>query len=62
MARKHHQYNVAKGCTELQGKYLAMFTERREVTTKEEHQIKPEEKEIIEDLARQYKIRLSQIN
>jgi hypothetical protein len=28
MARKHHQYAVAKGCTELQGKYLAMFTDR----------------------------------
>ena len=28
MARKHNQYSVAKGCTELQGKYLAMFTDR----------------------------------
>jgi phage terminase small subunit len=28
MARKHHQYGVAKGCTELQGRYLAMFTDR----------------------------------
>ena len=27
MARKHHQYNVAKSCTELEGKYLAMFTD-----------------------------------
>lgn len=27
MARKVGQYAVAKGCTELQGKYLAMFTE-----------------------------------
>lgn len=25
MARKHHQYHVAKSCTELEGKYLAMF-------------------------------------
>ena len=28
MARKHHQYTVSKGCTELQGKYLAMFTDK----------------------------------
>ena len=28
LARKAHQYSVAKGCTELQGKYLAMFTDR----------------------------------
>ncbi|MHC4123026.1 MAG: terminase small subunit [Planctomycetota bacterium] len=28
LAREHHQYNVAKGCSELQGKYLAMFTDR----------------------------------
>ena len=27
MARKHNQYSVAKSCTELQGKYLAMFTD-----------------------------------
>jgi len=28
LAREHHQYGVAKGCTELQGKYLAMFTDK----------------------------------
>ena len=28
LAREHHQYGVAKGCTELQGKFLAMFTDR----------------------------------
>ena len=27
-AREAGQYGVAKGCTELQGKYLAMFTDR----------------------------------
>ncbi len=32
MARKHHQYAVSKGCTELQGKYLAMFTDNTNVT------------------------------
>ncbi len=26
LARKAHQYSVAKGCTELQGKYLASIT------------------------------------
>ena len=35
MARKHNQYSVAKGCTELQGKYLAMFTDR--LQTDEQH-------------------------
>ena len=28
MARKNHQYSVATRCTELRGKYLAMFTDR----------------------------------
>ena len=28
MARKHHQYAVSKACTELQGRYLAMFTDK----------------------------------
>ncbi|MFC1762927.1 terminase small subunit [Planctomycetota bacterium] len=28
MARENKQFAVAKGCTELQGKYLAMFTDR----------------------------------
>ena len=27
LAREARQYSVAKGCTELQGKYLAMFTD-----------------------------------
>ena len=30
MARKNHQYAVAKGCTELQGRFLAMFTDKVE--------------------------------
>jgi phage terminase small subunit len=37
MARKHNQYSVAKGCTELQGRYLAMFRDRLQTET-EEHQ------------------------
>jgi len=31
MARENHQYAVAKACTELQGRYLAMFTDRTQV-------------------------------
>jgi phage terminase small subunit len=29
LAREHHNYSVATRCTELQGKYLAMFTDIR---------------------------------
>ncbi len=36
MARKHNQYSVAKGCTELQGKYLAMFTDRMQTEQSEQ--------------------------
>ena len=32
MARKHHQYAVAKGITELEGKFLAMWTNKIETT------------------------------
>jgi phage terminase small subunit len=35
MARKHNQYSVARNCTELEGKYLAMFTENINQTTEE---------------------------
>jgi len=35
LAREHHQYGVAKGCTELQGKYLAMFTDKMKTETTE---------------------------
>jgi phage terminase small subunit len=31
MARENHQYAVAKACTELQGRYLAMFTDKSQV-------------------------------
>ena len=31
LARENHQYAVAKGCTELQGKYLSMFHSNRTV-------------------------------
>ena len=32
MARKHHQYSVAKSCTELEGKYKGMFKDREDNT------------------------------
>jgi phage terminase small subunit len=31
MARENRQYAVAKSCTELQGRFLAMFTDRSQV-------------------------------
>ncbi len=31
MARENHQYAVAKACTELQGRFLAMFTDRTQI-------------------------------
>ncbi len=35
MARKNRQYSVATRCTELQGKYLAMFTDNISDTTEQ---------------------------
>ena len=53
LARKDHQYSVAKGCTELQGKYLAMFTDR--IDTEPMPEPKPlsdEERVIYQEAAR----------
>ena len=53
MARKNHQYSVATRCTELQGKYLAMFTDN--IADKTEPPPKPltdEEKAIYREAAR----------
>ncbi len=48
MARKHHQYHVAKSCTELEGRYLAMFTDNISQTTKNDLPVlTPEEETII---------------
>ena len=50
LARKHNQYSVAKGCTELQGKYLAMFTDKMKTETTEIRKFTLEEvKQIIAD-------------
>ncbi len=47
MARTNHQYSVATRCTELEGKYLAMFTDN--IADKTEPPLKPlsEEEEAI---------------
>jgi hypothetical protein len=42
MARKLHQYSVGKGCTELQGKYLSMFTDKQ-IIKDSDHRIEMDE-------------------
>jgi phage terminase small subunit len=49
MARKHNQYSVAKSCTELEGKYLAMFTENINQTIEEPREYSEEEKAILRE-------------
>jgi len=39
LARKAGQYGVAKGCTELQGRYLAMFTDRQIIDADQQAQL-----------------------
>ena len=51
MARKHNQYSVAKSCTELEGKYLAMFTENINQTIEEPRELSEEEKAILREAA-----------
>ena len=51
MARKAGQYSVAKGCTELQGKYLAMFTDNVNQTLEEPKPLSEEERAIIQEAA-----------
>jgi phage terminase small subunit len=51
MARKHNQYSVAKGCTELQGKYLAMFTDRLQTEPEEHRPLSAEEEAAARDYA-----------
>ena len=45
LAREARQYAVSKACTELQGKYLAMFTDNINTSTPEPVQMTPEERE-----------------
>ena len=49
LAREHRQYGVAKGCTELQGKYLAMFTDRHINEDAEKHELTEAQKEELEE-------------
>jgi hypothetical protein len=59
MARKHNQYSVAKGCTELQGKYLAMFTDRMQTeNTTRQRELSEAEQEEAKAIAR---IRLNEL-
>ena len=53
MARKHHQYNVAKSCTELEGKYLAMFTDNINQTTEEPTKFTDEEEARLRAIAKE---------
>lgn len=51
-ARKDHQFAVAKGCTELQGRYLAMFTDRYQDADREIPQLSEEKQARLEMVAR----------
>jgi hypothetical protein len=50
MARRHKQFSVAARCTELQGKYLSMFTDNANTAQQPEHE--PLSKEEIAELKR----------
>ena len=52
MARKHNQYSVAKSCTELEGKYLAMFTDNVNQTIEEPREFSEGETDILREAAR----------
>ncbi len=53
MARESRQYSVAKACTELQGKYLAMFTDRIDTEPMPEpKKLSDEERAIYQEAAR----------
>ena len=51
MARKHHQYSVAKSCTELEGKYLAMFTDNINPMEEQPKQFSDEEIAELQDIS-----------
>ena len=53
MARKNHQYSVATRCTELRGKYLAMFTDNiADKTEKVPEPLTDEERAIYQEAAK----------
>ena len=52
MAREARQYSVAKACTELQGRWLAMFTDNiNNQTTEEPYKPSEEEQAILKEAA-----------
>ena len=53
LAREAHQYSVAKGCTELQGKHLAMFTDNIKQTTEQPKPLTDEEREYLQEFAKE---------
>lgn len=61
MAREHKQFAVSKACTELQGRYLSMFTDNfNNQTTEPPAVLSAEEREVLKETAeRLINIRLS---
>lgn len=53
MARQHNQYHVAKSCTELEGRYLAMFTDNVQDVTEKPVKLTEEEKAEYRKIARE---------
>ena len=51
MARENRQYAVAKACTELQGKYLAMFTDNINPMEEQPKQFSDEEIAELQDIS-----------
>jgi phage terminase small subunit len=60
MSRKNHQYSVSVKCTELEGRYLAMWTDKVQTEAVDQHKPKTEqEAEALDEAARVYKLKLS---
>ena len=52
LAREARQYSVAKSCTELQGRWLAMFTDNINRTTQEPAKLSDEERAELQEMAK----------
>ena len=57
LAREARQYSVAKSCTELQGKYLAMFTDNINQTAEQPAEFSDEDREQLREIAKEFTIR-----
>ena len=57
LAREARQYSVAKSCTELQGKYLAMFTDNINQTAEQPAELSDEDREQLREIAKEFTIR-----